>query len=173
MGIQCLNTPPELLRSFLVYFFQCSVSLLAVRVRRLLTHRLCFPSRTALSSRPTTLSWCWPTRAPSSSTRSPRPRPECWWTSGGRCLATSRRTWRSGYTHSCQVKTADTVCSPQIICIVHPLGKNRTQSIPTEAESRYKAFVVWPLETLDRNLNMKVPTSNLFKKNNQTQGHSR
>lgn len=95
--------------------FQCSVSLLAACVRCLgLTVIVTY--RTVLSSKPTTLSWCWPTQAPSSSTRSPHPTPECWWTSGGRCLVTCQPTWRSGYTHSCQVKKGDTMFSWDDCC---------------------------------------------------------
>ncbi len=61
-------------------------------------------SRTVPSLKPTMLSWCWPTRAPCSSTRSPPHTPEYSWTSGGRCLATCPSTWLRKYTHSCQVQ---------------------------------------------------------------------
>lgn len=60
--------------------------------------------RTVPSLKPTTLSWCWRTQARCSSTRSPRHKPECWWTSGGRCPVTWRRTWLRRFTHSSQVQ---------------------------------------------------------------------
>lgn len=56
------------------------------------------------SLKPTTLSWCWRTQAQCSFTRSPRHKPECWWTSGGRCPATWQSTWLRRSTRSFQVR---------------------------------------------------------------------
>lgn len=68
-----------------------------------------FSPRTVPSLKPTTPSWCWPTRARCSSIRSRPHRPECWWTSEERCHVTCQSTWLRRSTRSCQVRDRNTL----------------------------------------------------------------